>query len=992
MARLGMSVTERTIYPYICRVFSKYGWKCYTEVTIKGQQPDIILERNGTRIVSELKINSENKLFVDGPRAYGKALSLNTVNAMALLVPHDVRDMPMSELEFVYPTLHVSALALTQWLYDKLSMPLEQLASTLTTTYEQWETQKTTKVNYDLVVLTAQDAIKEIASHLRRHFAKGPILNSAIGVVGRFDLYKSLIEDFSGATERESRLYIADISAYILVNQLLYYQIITRKVGGKYESLPKINPITPPKDLLTNLERLFEEAKILHPQILGLNLFPMLRETKDELLLYVIARLVSVIQAMRPESIREDLFGRLYHETIPPETRKNLGAFYTKPYAARLLANLAIDNWDAKVLDPACGSGTLLVESYRRKAGLAPSMSEEELHQKLLQQIYGIDVMNFAYLTTVTNLTAQNLQVVVEPKVYSRDGIEAMLHHKEPNHVSHKPSKGTASITEWMETISGPGIPNDFDIVIMNPPFTRRERIPERERNKLERYIPEVTGKTGYWGYFIIAAERVLNTNGRLAIVMPEEFFVGSSARSVRQSLIDNEYKIRYIVRTSAEVAFSESAHYRDYLVVLDKGKSKNPLVVGILKKRLDEVWENLSEFAEKLKKFSTTTESETREEIFDAQKLFNGDDFVSKHIGNIKPLVGFNVLKTQTLALELLDAVEDSPTLNELEDNENIRIRVYNPGQYRERGSEAYARKLFLGYYDERSPSLVLLIDKYLSRHINVKLRRGKDSFHLLTSATKPALRSYSGVSHIDITDEEERVIVDVESVPPNIRRLAGLIPKEAAIRGQKDVSAAYDNLAGNFLLVRKVRLNSPKFHWLTFYSENETLGPTSSFLNMKVNDSVPRKALAIYLNSSLTLLQLIAFAAETEGAYVTLHGDQAWEQVHVPKLTKMDNALIKNASFLFDMIAKEDANPMWERIKTKDKLQVQVDKLALEMLGLEKWENRLGELYDAIQAELEAMSKIHAKTHSSKKNVDDEVDAVTLEDWLGDSKIDQS
>ncbi len=47
-------------------------------------------------------------------------------------------------------------------------------------------------------------------------------------------------------------------------------------------------------------------------------------------------------------------FGKASGE-VSVETRKNLGAFYTKPEAARLLASLAIDRWDAKVLDPACG-------------------------------------------------------------------------------------------------------------------------------------------------------------------------------------------------------------------------------------------------------------------------------------------------------------------------------------------------------------------------------------------------------------------------------------------------------------------------------------------------------------------------------------------------------------------------------------------------------------------------------------------------------------
>jgi hypothetical protein len=52
-----------------------------------------------------------------------------------------------------------------------------------------------------------------------------------MAVVGRFDIYKSLLEDFSGVSEEEARLYIADITAYILVNQLLFYHIISERLG-----------------------------------------------------------------------------------------------------------------------------------------------------------------------------------------------------------------------------------------------------------------------------------------------------------------------------------------------------------------------------------------------------------------------------------------------------------------------------------------------------------------------------------------------------------------------------------------------------------------------------------------------------------------------------------------------------------------------------------------------------------------------------------------
>lgn len=358
---MSIKVRERTLYDYICRVFSKYGWRCYSQVGVEGREPDLIIERENVGIVSEVKINTEIKLNDAIADAYSKAYTLKTPHAMALLFPSNVRDIPLTELEKVYPRLPVSALILTGWLSDRKTVTLDELADLFTSSYDEWLRTKIVKVNYDLVVDVARDSIREIAAYLRSHLVLKPVLDSAMAVIGRFDIYKSILEDFSGATENEAKLYMADITAYILVNQLLFYHIISEKLG--YGKLPEVNPLSPPDDLIIVLDKLFDKARSAYPHILGLNLFPLLRDTRDLRIVRSTAKLVSTFKAMRPQHIQEDLSGRLYHETIPPEARKNLGAFYTKPEAAKLLAILAVDKWDAKVLDPACGSGTLLVES-----------------------------------------------------------------------------------------------------------------------------------------------------------------------------------------------------------------------------------------------------------------------------------------------------------------------------------------------------------------------------------------------------------------------------------------------------------------------------------------------------------------------------------------------------------------------------------------------------------------------------------------------------
>ena len=97
------------------------------------------------------------------------------------------------------------------------------------------------------------------------------------------------------------------------------------------------------------------------------------------------------------------------------------------------MASLAIERWDDKVLDPACGSGTLLAEAYQAKLRKAKeqgvNIPEDELHKLFLEKhIVGIDIMQFAKELTTINLALQNPFVKAEPRVFVGDGIEKMVH------------------------------------------------------------------------------------------------------------------------------------------------------------------------------------------------------------------------------------------------------------------------------------------------------------------------------------------------------------------------------------------------------------------------------------------------------------------------------------------------------------------------------------------------------------------------------------
>lgn len=952
-------IRELTLYPHIRDAFSRHGWKCEVSIGVEGEELDVILRREGVKVASEVKIDAERKLTDAIVDAGIKGRKLGTRNTMAILFPRWIREADPSILDRIKPK--TTALVYTDWLCTRETLSLDELAELLTTSYQGHLEKRTAVTSYDFAISTAREAIREMASFLRSRISEPGVIRSSIATIGRFDAFRSLLRDYSKVAEEEIKLYTADITSYLVSNQLLFYHILSERLRWpEVKKLPDVDPLSPSKDLLDVVRFKLEEVEQYYPSLFRADLMDPFMEVRDRgLIRAILARMIYAFRTLRPHNIRGDLFGRLYQETIPPETRKNLGAFYTNPVAAKLLATLAVDKWNLKVLDPACGSGSLLVESYRRKMELAPrEKSERELHRKFLEEdIYGIDIMQFAKHMTSVNLSTQNMWVSANPSVYFGDGVEMM--------------GGGAQAREFLRRVkwkTSKRMPTDFDLVIMNPPFTRRERIPKDLRAKLEKLVPEVKGKTGYWAHFIVVADKVLGPRGTLAVVIPEEFFVGRAAESVRSCLLKEGYELHYVIRSAAQPAFSEETLYRDYLLVLrKKPEVSKPLIVIILKKKLEEIGKKAREIGLRVKKFSVSLRSQLITEDFEALKVYNSDKLILEYVSNLKPLVGFNTISTYDFSLDLTNRLKEYPTLQDLEKLGLTEVRLYRPGQHKEKGVEGYAQKLFISRYGGRSPNVRFLLDGIKNRYIRLRLKKHDRCLDLPLNACVRSLRTYSMVKHIDITDEEEFAIIDLSTLPQDYLEQSNLIPFDKALRATQDIKSAYEDLAGNILLTRRIQLTSPGAYWLAFYSNNRVLGSQLPSVRVKTIDH--GKVLCLYLNSMIALLQLISFTAESRGAWVSWDHRRVWSHIHVPDLDNLKVEEIEGAIELFSRIGKQDVEPLLQRVRKRSKIQREIDEFALEIMGLTDWREKLDNLYDSVLEELKAMDRIMKASRKVKK-----------------------
>ena len=123
---------------------------------------------------------------------------------------------------------------------------------------------------------------------------------------------------------------------------------------------------------------------------------------------------------------RHDLAGRIFNRLI--SERKLLAVFYTSIPASTLLAGLALspDRWShvdwsnaerisqLRVVDPACGTGTLLMAAYRQivqnhSATASDDSDDPFLHQALVEKVItGADVVQAAIHLTAATLAAMS--------------------------------------------------------------------------------------------------------------------------------------------------------------------------------------------------------------------------------------------------------------------------------------------------------------------------------------------------------------------------------------------------------------------------------------------------------------------------------------------------------------------------------------------------------------------------------------------------------
>ena len=335
----------------------------------------------------------------------------------------------------------------------------------------------------------------------------------------------------------------------------------------------------------------------------------------------------SLIRAMEDTRKLEghDLSGRLFHTLLTDA--KFTGAYYTSVPAATMLARLVFEGWpqgvdwsdhefpaSLNVADLACGTGTLLMavasEAQRRHES-AGGRNSPALHKAMVEQaLHGYDVQLSAVHFAATSLAMLNPEIQFDHmNLYvmplGAEGSEISLGSLDflgtrEAAVQYALSAETLGVgTQDVERVSGAGTQGvgravlpDLDLAIMNPPFTRSVggnllfgSLPPKERRRLQDELSlrlrerQASATAGLGAAFVAAAApRLRPGEGRLALVLPATVCTGPSWEQTR-ALIQKDFTLDTVI-TSHDPRrwnFSDSTDLSEALLIA----TRRPLVSG---------------------------------------------------------------------------------------------------------------------------------------------------------------------------------------------------------------------------------------------------------------------------------------------------------------------------------------------------------------------------------------------------------------------------
>ena len=846
-------ITEGSLYQAIYKVFKEFGANVIMEPK-KVTEPDFIIDWIGEKWLVSVKIGDIDKpKFIKDAfiQLFNELRDFSDIlkgsgRAILLIYPEDIRKIKPEESEIERAIREVPTYAIVLRPQIELREILPEVLKSIDGILRK---KLPTSLSLKTVITLLKAQIEELMSSLRLDgglisMIKDPSLFFGINPVE--------------TREKRQSLILSDVlrflGAYIFLSQALFLRLY-------YEKVPKVLENIDPRDITKDIARkLFNKVKeINYRPIFDIDVVDYIPEK-------LITDTFRLLFALQIENIRYELPGRLFHELMPEKIRKLLAAFYTRPIAAYLLAQLTIEDPNATVFDPACGSGTILTMAYRRKRELW--RETENPHKKFCEeQIFGSDIMPFAVHLTNANLIAMDplipidhtqiilgdsLQLAFQTKALPgyRTLIEYFAGERKEQIKANAYNREGKTIEIYLKPV---------DVILMNPPFTKVERGIKKYINT-EKFEHIVGGEVGLWGHFVALADVFLKDEGIFGAVLPINLLRGRESKEVR-NIIFKQWLPLYIIKPSKNYGFSEYAEYRDILVIAKKTTKKpngHKVKFCIIKKDLNELTEEEAKYiAEHIKKLEKYRSELFDIESYELEKLY-------KRFDNLMYFIAGPSLDTSESLHKIIEEAErlfDTFPKGYFKEGYGPRPENSSKFMFITRPGEGRDKEAFLTLENETSDTII------------ARTPVGVQKFAFSKKHFLPALRTPVGLKKIDVSISHDYVAKEPYENMDHIMKLSDFkaIEKINEKYWKEYIRREFERASTYLTVVRRVNPYSPQQSLLAFNSRKLLIVSDLFHAINEPNETI-RKAVAVLLNSIFSLAYIFSSKEESTGRYIDL------------------------------------------------------------------------------------------------------------------------
>ncbi len=252
--------------------------------------------------------------------------------------------------------------------------------------------------------------------------------------------------------------------------------------------------------------------------------------------------------------------------------RKSQGIYYTPKFVVRYIVQQTLGTLlqapdmtpekahQLRILDPACGSGSFLIEAFQVLDRWLAQHGDEvdrkfprQRQMRILQEnLYGVDLDPQAVEVAQLNLLLQ--------AAYSKQKLMLLNHIQHGNSLIDDPAVAGETAFAWAERFPEVMQNGGFDVVIGNPPYVRQETLGTAFKTFAEARYETFEGTADLYVFFTERAATLLRTGGTLGFIMPNKWMRANYGKSLREWLMKRQ--LQEIIDFGDLPVFEEATTY----------------------------------------------------------------------------------------------------------------------------------------------------------------------------------------------------------------------------------------------------------------------------------------------------------------------------------------------------------------------------------------------------------------------------------------------